>query len=1446
MISWPVSYGILWRSGGPYNTEFVTEGAPLLVTCTEASLEPRKTYTLTTSHPLHPLQPSFASVLMVMVLTLLVQNEMMDDHLALTKIYFISMRPLGQTTSTRPAFHIPLTITSLTKLEKQDSLYRFCTIGAGRHTCPKACFIIDFTADMTQKITDNPSAVDQWSSPHPSYMASSPASFDYIEEQFGGGRRYEPPPVELTPSRLRTKIKATARDVGVVKGASARRQAYHQPSAEAQVPVSAQSNAFNQDGASTSETSSLTLNVANSRHTSPLPPPQVPAPLQDIFYDSMVRQPPWMQQDAPDFGMMGADVFPAGLLGDPALSMVGVGDKSLWGAPSAPNAQAHLAPLPSQTTFNFPCSSGQSMMSRGCSLDPTGQPSSSLTQECSGQSSAPTLRPISSLPPQDHVPPPLPATNIIPPTPLKEDGGNPNPVPGSATNAPPTSTREQSSMLDSEYYNTAATSHNRFPEENEPVAHEGEHVVIGRRSDDMNAELESGFGDIERCFLKLSTSTTLPKNQLINLFLKSRGRTVNGTNYWNLYANYFKDYVQQELTRISKEVPEGGGTPSATVRRQCYEKFKMAFPDTYQDILSRHEEASLLGSSPQTIAQRAQAFQKHYRSVSSLLESGSARFGFEAAIVLCGKVVNEDGSLGHCYNTPGAAGFWETRCRASDDAMIGHLKAHVYNGTSLSLVNEAFPDIDDSRDNPTSNLNNDVEQFSDVVEGRRDDSLKWLKNEIDRQIVNLGGKKSRKIFPWKLMPAMLVEANLCIKGYPAHKCLLPGEAHSKPGVNKGIGALMQKEVGALAESLKAGTMWLVQFPSKDRAAIIASQKPVIEGEAPPPNWPHPGARRMFINGNTDHFGLSPIKFSAATTKVKRGPIKAPKVPPPLTESDSDDDSAAETSVLKPLPRAMARKLNSNTHREVVSPPARTSRVVARPVATPSDVIELTSTEENLLEEHSTEYEEAGRGKKRKIKSADTSRVSKKTAAPTEKTNTSKAGKKGLQGKNVESKPKVPSMTPPTKGGPLSPLMVGSSSDGLPSPEHGQAMRLRDGPSEEPKKERVKPRPVTKGFQVAMNRSLRTVYGNLDSESEVNNSKKTDPTTGTGTIAEGSGTIANVQPNTSKENSTQMSEREALPQTTPLDAVAPTIPHQQPVSDVPRTHQTSHGNDIPHDDPLHPHEPLHDDNTRDTIGNDPPNHPLHDSRGGREPLVHDHPPNHSLRDPRGGHEPPHEPLDRPPSHPYRDPRGGHELPRDPLHYDNTRGMARNHRDTAHRDPRDHRDPAQHDPHYRGNPREALRPHDPHYTRGYSHEAARIVDRDTLHPHDAFYPRDFRPRYGPQGRYGTAGTRAESEMGAHRDSSPVPEFHGYGPGERERTYASRYSPVEGGYPRRDDLEEREDSLSPYHSRPVGGGNYREGPNRMFPWVDDDPHFDYDRDAVARAYNHDFTNPPRPPAS
>ncbi|OAX32294.1 hypothetical protein K503DRAFT_805335 [Rhizopogon vinicolor AM-OR11-026] len=87
---------------------------------------------------------------------------------------------------------------------------------------------------MTQKTVDQLEASEKLSSPPPSYMDSSPAvhlsNSDYVHQQSGGGRRHQSPPVELTPTRLRSTLKVTSQDVGVVKGASMRRQVYQFPS----------------------------------------------------------------------------------------------------------------------------------------------------------------------------------------------------------------------------------------------------------------------------------------------------------------------------------------------------------------------------------------------------------------------------------------------------------------------------------------------------------------------------------------------------------------------------------------------------------------------------------------------------------------------------------------------------------------------------------------------------------------------------------------------------------------------------------------------------------------------------------------------------------------------------------------------------------------------------------------------------------------------------------------------------------------------------------------------------------------------------------------------------------------------------------------------------------------------------------------------------------------
>lgn len=233
--------------------------------------------------------------------------------------------------------------------------------------------------------------------------------------------------------------------------------------------------------------------------------------------------------------------------------------------------------------------------------------------------------------------------------------------------------------------------------------------------------------------------------------------------------------------------------------------------------------------------------------------------------------------------------------------------------------------------------------------------------------------------------------------------------------------------------------------------MIASEKPVVVGEAPPSDWPHSGARQLYLDGHMDYNGPARLKPSTATTKIKKGnkTLKAP-LPPLPSIDESDDDDRAGPSASKRAPQAIPPKPKMRVELDLLPPlPLRPFRVVPRsaipqarnepsvpqnrsePAARQAqgDVIELTSTEEKPSEEPDTEYEEAARGK-RKLKSTNTSRASKKLAPSTEKTDASKVGKKGVGAKN-NPQPKGPPLQTsnhsPTKGGPLSPLTVGSSS-----------------------------------------------------------------------------------------------------------------------------------------------------------------------------------------------------------------------------------------------------------------------------------------------------------------------------------------------------------------------------------------------------------------------------------
>ncbi|KAG0695711.1 hypothetical protein DFH29DRAFT_256122 [Suillus ampliporus] len=240
-----------------------------------------------------------------------------------------------------------------------------------------------------------------------------------------------------------------------------------------------------------------------------------------------------------------------------------------------------------------------------------------------------------------------------------------------------------------------------------------------------------------------------------------------------------------------------------------------------------------------------------------MMDAGAARYGYEAALVACGKVVNQDGSLGMAHTMPGAAGFWMLRCKADEDTIIGHLKAQVYNLASLAIVEEAFEDeiipVQGNEHEASTTL-------SDTLDIPKD-GIKWIKAKISRQIDQLKGKlSSEKNFLWKTLPGELTRLGMVIKGYP-EDVLLPGGFHTS--VNKGIANLTLKETGIMIAALRARTMRIKKVSDATQAKLVTSDIPVLEG-APP-------AEDSCACSRTSPFRKQEIRSSGSSTpEAKRG------------------------------------------------------------------------------------------------------------------------------------------------------------------------------------------------------------------------------------------------------------------------------------------------------------------------------------------------------------------------------------------------------------------------------------------------------------------------------------------------------------------------------------------------------------------------------------------------
>ncbi|KIJ65252.1 hypothetical protein HYDPIDRAFT_27972, partial [Hydnomerulius pinastri MD-312] len=457
----------------------------------------------------------------------------------------------------------------------------------------------------------------------------------------------------------------------------------------------------------------------------------------------------------------------------------------------------------------------------------------------------------------------------------------------------------------------------------------------GRQSAQVNRTLAVGYEQLEAVLTELIDKTSPSTQQIAEGWHKSRGRVINGTNHWNLYSKYFAKHEEQERRRLGLPLD----APSKLYRctTQC-----LSCSDIEKSL--RLPEVSC---------------------TTTLLKGAAAKHGFEAALVMCGKVVNEDASLGFAHTTAGATQFYETRCRSDPNTMIGHLKAHIYNTVSLELVSDTF---DDNGEKPKENQPVppwaplaaqlvDVDDAKDSDKGMGDWIINYIKDTLMVIFKDKGVDMSKikcSTFPWATLLTILATQGFVMENY-LFDILMPVFLID-------IGFTMHSKTGR-SQSMIVG-------------ALAGSEIPVITSSAPPEDSMHPKGQQIYADGTIDHEGLPRLAPSTAATRVKRKPAAQRALPQePIIISKVVVNKCGRTkAVLKKKPEVIV--LDHSSEGEVAS------------------VLDITDSDNAVLNAHNDPL--AGNSRKWKANDLPTTCASKKRAPTVEPELAQAPSKKGKE------------------------------------------------------------------------------------------------------------------------------------------------------------------------------------------------------------------------------------------------------------------------------------------------------------------------------------------------------------------------------------------------------------------------------------------------------------------
>ncbi|KIM57318.1 hypothetical protein SCLCIDRAFT_90238, partial [Scleroderma citrinum Foug A] len=274
---------------------------------------------------------------------------------------------------------------------------------------------------------------------------------------------------------------------------------------------------------------------------------------------------------------------------------------------------------------------------------------------------------------------------------------------------------------------------------------------------------------------------------------------------------------------------------------RCYELFKIQYPDTWQGIFLKFEESTQYTEARRTFGQWQQMFNRLTKWFTQSFAALSKAHGIEVAFIMAGSIVNQDASLGYAYTTPGAENFFVEHCHADTDTIIGHLKAHIYNWSSLACMAEML-------DKGKSDIKGKAVEQNDA--GHEQTTFPHKLSESHGQTWASG-----KLFPWKQLPQKLGQNALVCINWP-DAVLFPGQECSSRSKPKGISDLTISECTQIVAAIRDTGPHRLHFKSapNSKLDILTSKIPVIHGAPPLHDSKSLKAKRVFYDGKIDHEG----------------------------------------------------------------------------------------------------------------------------------------------------------------------------------------------------------------------------------------------------------------------------------------------------------------------------------------------------------------------------------------------------------------------------------------------------------------------------------------------------------------------------------------------------------------------------------------------------------------